>query len=133
MGRHSKQAFVTEAVTRYLTLAEGSTSDQYPIDVGYIARMVGCARSTLYNYGLDQIIVETAARRQLRHPQGKAKAEALGALRSALKTSEVQNRALLERLVLVEANATRLGIDADELYRPIPKPARRLGGKRRRR
>ena len=133
MGRHSKQASVTEAVTRYLALAEHSAPDLYPVEVGHIARIVGCARSTLYNYGLDHLILETAARRKLRHPHGKAKADLLGALRSALNASEAQNRALLERLVLVEANAVRLGIDADELYRPMPKPTRRVPGKRRRR
>jgi hypothetical protein len=133
MGRHSKRASVTEAVTRYLRLAEEHAPDLYPIEVGHIARMVGCARSTLYNYGLDHLIVEAASRQQLRHPHGKAKEDALSALRSALHVSEAQNRALLERLVLVEANAVRLGIDADELYQPMLKPTQHVPGKRRRR
>jgi hypothetical protein len=131
MGRHSKRASVTEAVTRYLRLAEENASDLYPVEVGHIARMAGCARSTLYNYGLNQLIVETASRLELKNLHGKTKEDALHALRSALLVSEAQNRALLERLVLVEANAVRLGIDADELYRPLLKPARRVPAKRR--
>ncbi len=45
-------------------------------------------------------------------------------LRVELAKSETRNKALIAQLRLIEANAKRLGIDPEELYRQMDKPPR---------
>jgi hypothetical protein len=43
-----------------------------------------------------------------------------------VKLAEERNKHLVARLALVEANAARLGIDPEELYRPVMRPMRNV-------
>lgn len=128
MGRQNKREVVTKAVRAHLSLAESRSSDEYPLDVSSVAIAVGCARASLYNYGLQTEIL-AAAERQRKHQQLPAKGGLKGQLhqlRVEMATMEQRSLALLERLNLVEANAVRLNIDPEELYRPLPLPPRQV-------
>lgn len=136
MGRQSKRESVTRAVRAYLVLAITRSPDEYPLDVGSVAIAVGCARASLYNYGLQTEILAAAERQRERQQlpvNGGLKGQ-LRQLRAEMAIMEQRNLALLERLNLVEANAVRLNIDPEELYRPLPLPPRQVsqaGGKKR--
>jgi hypothetical protein len=128
MGRQYKCEAVTEAVRAYLSLAESRSPDEYPLDVGSVAMAVGCARASLYNYGLQLEILAAAARQRERQqlPANGGLKEQLRQLRAEMAVIQQRNLALLERLNLVEANAARLNIDPEELYRPLPLPPRQV-------
>lgn len=128
MGRQSKREAVTKAVRAYLSLAESRLPGEYPLDVGSVATSVGCARASLYNYGLQTDILAAAERQRDRQQlpiNGGLKGQ-LRQLRAEIAVMEQRNLALLERLNLVEANAVRLNIDPEELYRPLPLPPRQV-------
>lgn len=131
MARPSKRQQVTAAVNDYLAAAETHSPEEFPLDVASVAQAVGCVRASLYNYGLQHSILAAAQRQRLRHPAGTD--GEVRRLRAELVACEQRNRALLERLNLVEANALRLGIDANALYQPILKPFRLLPSTGRRR
>ena len=136
MGRLSKRETVATAVQAYLALAETRSPDDYPLDVGSVAAAVGCVRASLYNYGLQADILAAAQRQQERQqssPNTGFKGQ-LSQLKAEMALLEQRNQALLERLNLVEANAARLNIDPEELYRPLLKPPRQVSqaGRRKR-
>jgi len=125
MGRKSKRDTVTEAVQHYLTEAEAQSPDTHPLDVGSVAAAVGCARSSIYNYGLQNDILMAAQRqREREQTQPTGLKGLIHQLRDEITAMETRNLALLEQLNLVEANAARLGVDPEELYRPLLKPPR---------
>lgn len=126
MGRKSKRDVVAEVVRTYLAEAETHSADTHPLDVGSVAAAVGCARSSIYNYGLHNDIL-AAAQRQREQIQRIGKG-LIHQLRDEITAMETRNKALLERLNLVEANAMRLGIDPEELYRSLLKPPRQTPG-----
>jgi hypothetical protein len=133
MGRKSKREVVTEVVRTYLAQAEVHSADTHPLDVGSVAAAVGCARSSIYNYGLHNDILAAAQRQRERQPTPRTGLKGLiHQLRDEITAMETRNLALLERLNLVEANAMRVGIDPEELYRPLLKPPRQTPGTGRR-
>jgi len=128
MGRQNKREAVTQAVRAYLSLAESRSADECPLDVGSVAIAVGCVRASLYNYGLQAEILAAAERQRERQrlpAKGGLKGQ-LHQLRTEMAVIEQRNLALLERLNLVEANAVRLNIEPEELYRPLPRPPRQV-------
>lgn len=135
MGRKSKRDSVTAAVQAYLAQAENHAADSHPLDVGSVAAAVGCARSSIYNYGLQDRILAAAQRQQRRQqPQATGLKALIHQLRAEIMTMEQRNLALVAQLNLVEANALRLGLDPEELYRPLLKPPRQTpatGGRKK--
>lgn len=136
MGRKSRRDTITEAVRAYLAEAETQPTDTHPLDVGRVATAVGCARSSIYNYGLEDAILAASQRqREREQTQPTGLKGLIHQLRDEIAAMETRNLALLERLNLVEANAVRLGVDPEELYRPLLKPPRqapRIGGRQTR-
>jgi hypothetical protein len=128
MGRQNKCEAVTASVRAYLSLVESRSSDEYPLDVGSVAMAVGCARASLYNYGLQAEILAAAKRQRENQqlPSNGGLKEQLRQLRAEMAIIQQRNLALLERLNLVEANAARLNIDPEQLYRPLPLPPRQV-------
>ena len=128
MGRPNRRDEVTQAVREYLAIAVCHPPEKCPLDVASVAAAVDCVRSSIYNYGLQQEIAEAAQQQQRLHKQtGSEKSDIrmlLRQLRAEIKLTEQRNRHLLERLILVEGNAARLGIDTEELFKPLPKPIR---------
>ena len=130
MGCKSKQVEVSTAVRAYLASGESQPPAQCQLDVTYVAAAVGVSRTSIYKYGLVEEIRAAAQRQQERankmtgNNAGDRQRETIQRLRQELKQGEERNRLLLGQLNLIEANAARLGIDPEELYRPLVKPIR---------
>lgn len=131
MGRKSQEATLTNSVTAYLEAARRNPA-AYRLDVKSVAVALGVSRTSLYKYGLDRMIHE-AQQQQVEGDEERSyrMSDALSELRRQLKLAEERNKALLTRLNMIEANAARLGIDPEELYRPLPKPVRAVSHARR--
>jgi hypothetical protein len=130
MPRQSQQEELTTALRTYLSIAEQHSPEEYPLDGRSVAKALGVSPTTMYKYQLQEHI-RAAANRQRenaklasRKPSLNSPKERLQKLGGELKLAEERNKHLVARLALVEANAARLGIDPEELYRPILKPVR---------
>ena len=127
MGCKSKQAEVSTAVRAYLTAGESKPPEQCQLDVTHVAAAIGVSRTSIYKYGLVEEIRAAALRQQESIVGNSAydkRRETIQKLRGDLKQVEERNRLLLAQLNLIEANAARLGIDPEELYRRLVKPIR---------
>ena len=144
MPRKSQEAALREKVQAYLTLAEGHLPEESPIDVQSVAAALTVSRTTLYKYGLEEQIRTAAARQQKRAQlsgtaaERYAYADMIRQLRQDVEHEQERNKQLVERLVLVQANAGRLNVDLEELFKPLPKPNRTVsragrGAQKRRR
>lgn len=130
MGRKCKKTEVTDAVRAFLATAVTRTPDEYAIDVKSVAAAVGVSRTSLYKYDLAAEI-KAAADRQRGNgglsdtilPQHRL-GNVVRQLRQELALAETRNKALLGQINIIEANAARLGVDPEELYRPLAKPVR---------
>ena len=130
MGRKSKKVAVTDEIRDYLQRGEQLPPDQCILDVKHVAQVIGVSRTSLYKYGLVEEIRAAAKRQQADSnlpPSDSGRTAwrtVIERLRTALSHAEQRNKALLVRLQFVEANAARLGIDPEQLYKPLPKPDR---------
>ncbi len=128
MARRNRCHEITDAVKAYIENAEEKSPDESPLDVKRVAAELRLSRTTLYNYGLDKLIAEGAERQRARADQVKggdkrsAERAMIQRLRAELAQAVEQNKQLMARLCLVEANAVNLNIDPEHLYRVIPKP-----------
>ena len=131
MARPAERDDVARAVRKHLTLAAQSSEGAIPLDVKSVAAATGYARSTLYKYGLQRDIQRMAEKRSKNgsasaaEQEDAAYADRLQALREELDLANERNLGLVARFALVEGNAARLGIDPEELYKPLPQPDRR--------
>jgi predicted RNase H-like nuclease (RuvC/YqgF family) len=130
MSRQSKQEELTAALHSYLSIAEVHTPEEYPLDCRSVARALGVSPTTLYKYQLQKHISAAEQRQHERDkqtsktPRCTISKERLQRLEETAKQAEERNKHLVARLALVEANSARLGIDPEELYRPVMKPIR---------
>ena len=130
MGCKSKQAEVSTAVRAYLATGESKPPEQCQLDVAHVAAAIGVSRTSIYKYGLVEEIRAAAQRQQesigllAGNSAYDKQRETIQKLRGELKQVEERNRLLLAQLNLIEANAARLGIDPEELYRRLVKPIR---------
>ena len=130
MSRQYQQEELTTALHTYLAIAEKHTPVEYPLDGRSVAKALRVNLTTLYMYRLQEPI-RAAANHQRenakvagKRPSLNSPKERLQKLGGELKLAEERNKHLVARLVLVEANAMRLGIDSGELYLPVLKPVR---------
>jgi hypothetical protein len=128
-GRPSIETELRAKVTEFLAHAVTLAPTQQPISLRAVATAVGHDRRVLKKYGLDRDIdlAGQQQRRQHRSTAGKLKCsldQSLVALSEelALRTQQYENVVAL--LALTEANARRLGIDPEELHRPLTVPDR---------
>src|SRR5437762_3787324 len=130
MPRQSQQQELTAALCAYLAEAKKHSPEEYPLDSRSVAKVLDVSPTTLYKYRLQEPIREAAKHQQENAKQASKKPslhspkERLQKLGEELKLAEGRNKHLVARLALVEANAARLGIDPEELYRPVLKPVR---------
>ncbi|GHO77211.1 hypothetical protein KSD_49820 [Ktedonobacter sp. SOSP1-85] len=130
MPRKSQQEELTKALRAYLATAEKQQPEDYPLDGRSVAKVLGVSPTTLYKYQLQELIREAANHQRQNAKQVSKKLsphspmERISKLDEELKLAEERNKHLVTQLALVEANAARLGIDPEELYRPVMKPVR---------
>jgi hypothetical protein len=132
MPRVSQRETVTESVHAYLAIGEVHSPEEYSLHVRSVAASLHISPTTLYKYRLDEIIV-AARERQKQNATSRGKTsekraalQTIQDLKVALELERERNRGLVAKIVLMEANAARLGFDPEELYRPIPKPLRSI-------
>jgi hypothetical protein len=131
MARPPIEAAVTEKVRQYIERAEAAPPNHFRLSALAVATAIGHDRRVLRKYGLDTVIADAARRQSSRARQGngeqrkdfEARISAVGAENGKLIA---QTAALVAHLALVEANAKRLGIDPEELYKPLVPPDRRV-------
>ena len=130
MPRQNQQEELTTALHTYLVIAEKHPPEEYPLDGRSVAKALGVSPTTLYKYRLQEQIGAAAHRQRenaktaKKKPSLNSSKERIQKLGGELKQAEERNKHLVARLALVEANAARLGIDPEELYRPVLKPVR---------
>jgi hypothetical protein len=99
--------------------------EDYPLDARSVAKALGISPTTLYKYRFQEPIREAAQRQQENTKQTAKKSffpsskQRLQKLGEELKVAEERDKHLVALLTLVEANAARLGIDPEELYKPV--------------
>jgi hypothetical protein len=116
----------------YLAIAEAHPPAEMSLDVRSVAAVLHVSPTTLYKYRFNEEI--NAAERRQRgktHLSGseiekRFFAEQLDQLKTELEKERERNRQFVGRIAVIEANAGRLGIDPEELYRAVLKPVRSL-------
>ena len=132
MPRQSKQEELTTELHAYLSIAEAHSPEEYPLDCKSVAKALHVSRTTLCKYQLQEYISSAEQRQRKKDkqtsktPQHNTSKERLQRLEETAKKAEERNKHLVARLALVEANAARLGIDPEELYRPVMRPIRTI-------
>jgi hypothetical protein len=140
MPRSSNEEEVRKRVLAYLKTAEVGDPSNVPIDVRNVAKRVQCSPTTIYKYHLDQEITLARQRQANNNPETRKASkrrkerDRMHALARNLEEQQNIDKGLVARIALVEYNAARLGIDPEELFKPMPKPLRstsRAGIKKR--
>jgi hypothetical protein len=130
MPRSSNEEEVRKRVLAYLRTAEVGRPSNVPIDVRNVERRVQCSPTTIYKYHLDQEITLARQRQANNNPETRKASkrrkerDKMRALAQNLEEQRNINKRLVAQIALVEYNSARLGIDPEELYKPMPKPIR---------
>jgi type II secretory pathway component PulL len=96
-----------------------------------VANAISPDRRVLKKYGLD-VDIANAAKRQAKAAKSGNSAKRrsvenrIAASQASNEQLAAQANALLAQLALIEGKAKRLGINPEELYRPLVPPDRRL-------
>jgi hypothetical protein len=132
MPRVSVRDQLQQRLRDYLAIAEGHAPDEKALDVRSVVAALGVSPTTLYKYGFNND-VNNAEQRQRENGLLSGAAieqrffeDQLVQLKAELEREQVRNKQLVGRIAIIEANAGRLGIDPEELYRTILKPVRSM-------
>jgi len=123
----------------HLAIAETHPPEECPLDVRSVASALRVSPTTLYKYGLNREI--NAAEKRQREDTGRTGAaieqhfykDRIRDLTQELENERQRSKNLVSRIAIMEANAARLGLDPEEMHRPLLKPLRsvsRAGGGR---
>jgi hypothetical protein len=130
MPRKSQREIIREKVRDYLAVAEASSPDDHPLYVRSVAARLKVSPTILYKYQLSGEI-HSAEKRQRENAklsgkliERRAFADRLRDLSHDLEKEKEKNKKLVAQIAIIEANAARLGIDPEELYKAILKPIR---------
>ena len=107
----------------YLAIAEAHPPAEMSLDVRSVAAVLHVSPTTLYKYRFNEEI--NAAERRQRGKTHLSGSE-IDQLKTELEKERERNRQFVGRIAVIEANAGRLGIDPEELYRAVLKPVRSL-------
>ncbi|HVH87431.1 MAG TPA: hypothetical protein VM912_11955 [Terriglobales bacterium] len=132
MPRVSVREQLQQRLRDYLAVAETHPPDETALDVRSVAAALGVSPTTLYKYGFNNDVNAAEERRrenallsgpaiERRFFEGQ-----LDQLKTDLEKEQERNRQLVGRIAIIEANAGRLGIDSEELYRAVLKPVRSM-------
>lgn len=133
MARPSIENLVTDKVAKYVEDSARLPYGEMPLSTLAVAKSIGHDRRVLKKYGLDVVIAAADKRagrdaKLAKDTRRRSLEERVNAARSAADKLGQQVSSLLARLALIEANAKRIGIDPEELYRPLATPDRRVAG-----
>lgn len=104
-----------------------------PISVSSLAKQLKISRQTVYSNDLKPTVDEFAELQRANFNQEVESSQKRRPLEDRVKSLEQENEDLrkrldkyLERWVAVEYNARMIGVDADDLFTPAPKPLRSI-------
>lgn len=130
MARSSIREELKHRLRDHLALAETHPPEECPLDVRSVATALRISPTTLYKYALNRDI-NAAEQRQRENMwlSGAAIEQQFYTDRIRDLTAELQQerqrcKSLVARIAIMEANAARLGFDAEEMFKPILKPLR---------
>lgn len=132
MPRKSIKKEVVDKLESYLEMAILKSPADHPISILRACQDLGCSRNTFYKYGLDKVIAQ-AIKEQLTHAKKSGQIIEKDIYKSmitdlkqelAMEKSKVNN--LQVRIVMMDANCCRLGIDPEELTKQLVKPDRTM-------
>ena len=130
MARSSIREELKRRLRNHLALAETHPPEECPLDVRSVATALRISPTTLYKYGLNREI-NAAEQRQRENMWLSGAAieqqfytDRIRDLTAELQRERQRSKILIARIAIMEANAARLGFDAEELYKPILKPLR---------
>jgi hypothetical protein len=130
MANISKRDRITGMVEDYIEVALRSDESKYSLNVASVAEYIGCSRTTIYKYDLDELIHSAyTSRKQLTATDTQQKEDKLKRLRVELAAIEERNKNLIALVCVMEGNAARLGINPEDLHRPLVKPFRKTYSK----
>ena len=130
MPRVSVRDRLHQRLRDYLAIAETHAPEETALDVRSVADALRVSPTTLYKYGFNK---DVNAAQQLQRDNALLSGPAIEQrffedqliqLRNELNMERERNKHLVGRIAVIEANAGRLGIDPEELYRAILKPVR---------
>lgn len=131
MARPSERDKLEPRVREYCRNAADSTPTEMPLSLLGMSKRLKINRATLKKH-FSQLITE-AQHKQFANSKSDALkrkrrecAEMLRDRDQKIADLERRAKATLALIALVELNATRLGINPEELYAPVPKPDRRV-------
>ncbi len=132
MSRPSIREDLQRRVCAHLAIAETHPPEEVPLDVRSVAAALSVSPTTLYKYGLND---EINAAEQRQRENGRLSGAAIerryfqdhiARLKAELEKEREISKGLVGRIAIMEANAARLGFDAEEMYKPILKPIRTM-------
>jgi hypothetical protein len=132
MPRVSIRDQLHQRLRDHLAIAEAHPPSEMALDVRSVATALRISPTTLYKYGFNDDINAAEQRQQENASLSGAEIEKrffegqADQLRIELEMERERNRQLVGRIAVIEANAGRLGIDPEELYRAILKPVRSM-------
>lgn len=130
MPRNNERESLTTKVKEYIANAEACSAENQSLDVKSVAEALKVSRTTLYKYNLN-VLINDAQKQQ--HQRAKlsgkmldrqAYSEKIRELAQELERERERNKGLVAQIILMEANAARLGFDPEEMYKTLPKPDR---------
>ena len=130
MPRSSVREDLQRRLSEHLAVIETHPPEECPLDVRGVAAALGVSPTTLYKYGFNREINAAEQRqRENGHASGKeierrCFRDQVSGLSEELEKERERNKTLVGRIAIMEANAARLGFDAEEMYKPILKPVR---------
>jgi hypothetical protein len=132
VSRKSVREELRQRLLDRLALAEAHAPEECALDVRSVAAVLNVSPTTLYKYGVNRQI--NAAEQRQRENAGIAGntieqdyfGNQIRALSEELEKERERSKSLVGRIAIMEANAARVGIDPEEMHRPILKPIRTM-------
>ena len=132
MSRKSVREELRQRLLDRLALAETHAPEECALDVRSVAAVLHVSPTTLYKYGFNREI--NAAEQRQRENAGSAGntieqdyfKNQIRALTEDLEKERERSKSLVGRIAIMEANAAKLGIDPEEMHKPILKPVRTM-------
>ena len=130
MPRLSIKEELKHRLRDHLAIAETHPPEECPLDVRSVASVLRVSPTTLYKHGLSREI--NAAEQRQRENTGRAGAaieqhfykDRIRDLTQELEKERQRSKNLVAHIAVMEANAARLGLDPEEMHRPLLKPLR---------
>ena len=129
MSRKSVREELKRRLLDHLAIAE-THAEECALDVRSVSAVLRVSPTTLYKYGFNGEINAAEQRRRENTSIAGATIEQdyfksqIRALNEELEKERERSKSLVGRIAIMEANAARLGIDPEEMHKPILKPVR---------